>query len=138
MKKLLGLFLIVSFYFVPSIGYAINVDYRVGVDDFVQLYINSNLIASYDNFPSADVYGSVDLSQGWYDISIVYKNRWGSNLLSISQDYTATGSYSLIPLEYYRSLDESGNYINGLRADYYDLSGTFTTTIYGEGPLDHG
>jgi hypothetical protein len=137
MKKLLVLFLIVSFYLVPSMSFALNVDYRVGVDDFVELYINNNLIISYDAGPSADVDGSANLSQGWYDISIVYKNRWGSNKLWLNQDYTSTGSYSTIPLEYYRSLDQSGNYINGLRADYYDLSGGFITTIYGEGPIAH-
>jgi hypothetical protein len=117
---------------------AVLVQYSVGCDDYVDVFLDGSLIMSYDAYPSGgDTSGVLDLSAGWHDLQIVYKNRWGSNSLWFG---TTT---ELISLDSFRSLDASGNTIAGLRADYYSLNsnngtGAFVKTVYGEGPIYHG
>jgi len=138
MKKLLIALIIIISCFIPLSANAIYVDYSLGADDYGELYIDGSLIASIDYLPGGSSYGSVNLNEGWYTLELIYKNRWGSNGLSLKQDYTSTNTYQIIPLGYYRSLDQSGEYIEGLRADYYDLDDNFLKTVYGEGPIRHG
>lgn len=137
MKKFFALLIIMVFCFALSISHAIHADYLLGADDHAQLYINNELIASMTT--DGGVYGSVDLDEGWHGIELIYWNAGGSNSLHLPQDYTCTSTCQTTPLEYYCSLDQSDEYINGLRADYYTYpSGSFMTTIYGEGPIWHG
>jgi len=76
-------------------------------------------------------------TDGWHDMAIVYKNRWGSNAL-VFQSVSVAGAWAPVSLENMRSQNTSGTWIDGLKADYYDLSGMYLTTIYGEGPIEHG
>jgi hypothetical protein len=82
----------------------------------------------------------------WYDIVIDYKNRAGSDGMSLSWDqpgptsigYGFGGSFpGLVPKVNFRTLDATQtNYVSGLRGDYYDLSGNLQSTVIGEGPID--
>lgn len=140
MKRYFKIILILSFafYLFPANASTISVQYGIFVDDYGQLYIDGNLVASYDAYPSGKAKtGVLDLTEGWHDISIIYKNRWGSNgLLLYEGDGTIEANE--IPLTSLHSYDANGNLINGLLANYYDLlSGNLVTTIYGEGPIDH-
>jgi len=114
------------------------VQYGFGVDDFVQFYIDGNLKASYDEYPAGAVHTDyLNLSNGWHDIQIIYKNRWISNYLELDE-ISNTGIWNPVPIESLRSLDSQGNLIQGLRAEYFTLEGDYVTTIYGEGPIYHG
>lgn len=136
MKKYILTLAIIIFCFIPSLTYAIHVDYHLGADDHARLYIDNSLIAHLNS--AGGTYASVDLDEGWYDFGLIYWNAGGSNGLGLLQDYDSTGVYQTIPLEYYCSLDQDDEYINGLRADYYTFDGSSITTIYGEGPIHHG
>ncbi len=133
-KILLVFMLILTVCFISEQAFAISVQYAVGVDDFATLKIDGTLVASYDAVPAGAAYtGLLDLTPGWHDVELVYKNRYGSNFLQFGQ--VGIGN---ITLDNSRSLDADGNYTDGFRADYYDLSGAFLTTIFGEGPIEHG
>ena len=119
-----------------GVGQAAFVQYGIGVDDYVNLYIDDVLVGSYDAYPASSFTTAVlDLAEGWHNIQIDYKNRYGSNGLALHE--IISGSWTIVPLESLRSLDAAGNTIQGLRADYYTLGGTFVQTVYGEGPIDH-
>lgn len=116
-----------------------TVEYVISVDDYGQLYIDGVLRASYDASPHGGARtGELDLTPGWHDIEIVYKNRWGSNALGL---YKTTGpnpgDLALVPKERLRSINGAGETVPGLTADYYDLNGAYVTTVYGEGPIFH-
>jgi len=82
----------------------------------------------------------------WYDIAIDYKNRAGSDGMSLSWDqpgpasigYGFSGSFpGLVPKANFRTLNADGtSYVSGLRGDYYDLNGNLQSTVIGEGPID--
>jgi len=137
MKKVHFIFVLFFALVIVPKSYSITIDFWLSVDDFGILKIDGNTIAPYDDYPWGQAYGSVDLTAGWHDISIQYKNRWGSNALIFRQKYPWESPYSIVPIDLFRSLDPSGNYIQGLKADYYDLSGNHLKTIYGEGPIHH-
>ena len=121
-----------------SVSQAGVVQYGFGVDDFVQFYIDGNLKASYDEYPAGSVHTDyLNLSNGWHDIQIIYKNRWIANYLDFDE-ISNTGIWNPVPLESLRSLDSQGNLIQGLRAEYFTLEGAYVTTKYGEGPIYHG
>lgn len=82
----------------------------------------------------------VDLPAGWYPIELTYQNFGGSTNFYFLEDYTLGGTQQLVAKSWLRSLDASGGYVSGLRADYYgDLAWTaFLGTVYGEGPIAHG
>jgi hypothetical protein len=115
----------------------VTVDFWMSVDDFGTLLIDSQTVASYDGYPWGQAYGTVTLTEGWHDIDIVYKNRWGSNALILFQKFTGDTVYSDIPKTHYRSSNDTGVVIPGLKAEYFDLSGNPSTTVYGEGPIHH-
>ncbi|MCM2286539.1 MAG: PEP-CTERM sorting domain-containing protein [Desulfobacula sp.] len=120
-------------------SFATNIEYYIGADDYVQLFIDGTLRASYDNINQSggDSTGLFDLTNGWHDIQIIYKNRLGSNYLGFYEGDGVTTA-TLVPLSSLRSYDSTGSFINGLTAEYFDLSGTFIKKIYGEGPIEHG
>jgi hypothetical protein len=112
------------------------VTYHVSADDYAKLTIDGSLVGSYDGVPWGHVYSNVSLPSGWYSFELIYKNRFGSTHITLEQD---TGSgFANVPKSYYRSLDATGNLIEGLRANYYTLGGSLLGTVYGEGPINHG
>jgi hypothetical protein len=136
-RKVVLFFTLVSVFF-PINALATQVEYGFSVDDFGELYIDGILRASYDAYPAgSDRTGLLDLSPGWHDFQINYKNRWGSNCLVFYEGDGYTTA-TVVPLASFRSEDAAGNLISGLTADYYDLSGNFIKRIYGEGPIEHG
>ncbi len=142
MKKILALLMILSFFFIPSLTNAANIRYEVGWDDYARLEINGDLVALWDSGGSGTAHGDVNLLEGWYSITLDYKNRWGTNGLFLSWDMGLGGSTSMLPAAYLRSQDADGQWINGLRADYYHLNedksrADLFQTIYGEGPIYH-
>lgn len=142
MKKLLmSLFLIaVGFCFVPSTTLAVTIQYGMNPDDYASLEINASRVMTFDSSGSGTVSGAVTLDEGWYSITLDYKNRWGTDALGFWWD-AGTGSNpfsALVPKAYLRSKDSDGQWVSGLRADYYWLDGTFIQTIYGEGPIANG
>jgi hypothetical protein len=124
------------------------VNFGLGADDYGTLTINGVPLCTYDNISAAGgCNSSFDMQPGvWYDIAIVYKNRLGSDGMSLSWDqpgpasigYGFSGSFpGLVPKANFRTLDAGGtNYVSGLRGDYYDLSGNLQSTVFGEGPID--
>lgn len=125
--------------FITSVGQATLIEYHVGADDYALLKIDGVIRGSYDAYPSGGFRtGVLDLAPGWHGIDLIYKNRWGSNALNLNWIEDELTSWPVVAMESLRSLDAQGNWINGLKADYYELSGTYLTTIYGEGPIEHG
>jgi hypothetical protein len=124
------------------------VNFGLGADDYGTLTIGGVTLCTYDNISAAGgCNASFDMQPGvWYDIAIDYKNRAGSDGMSLSWDrpgpasigYGFTGSFpGLVPKADFRTLDAGGtNYVSGLRGDYYDLSGNLQSTVIGEGPID--
>jgi hypothetical protein len=124
------------------------VNFGLGADDYGTLTIGGVTLCTYDNISAAGgCNSSFDMEPGvWYDIVIDYKNRAGSDGMSLSWDqpgpasigYGFTGSFpGLVPKANFRTLDAGGtNYVSGLRGDYYDLSGHLQSTVLGEGPID--
>ena len=124
------------------------VNFGLGADDYGTLTINGVPLCTYDNISAAGgCNSSFDMQPGvWYDIAIDYKNRAGSDGMSLSWDqpgpasigYGFSGSFpGLVPKANFRTLDAGGtNYVSGLRGDYYDLSGNLQSTVFGEGPID--
>src|SRR5208282_5262743 len=124
------------------------VTFGMGADDYGSLTVNVSNVCTYDNISAAGgCNGSVNMTPGvWYDISIDYKNRLGSDGMALTWDQSGTaqsfgyGSVadalapSLVPLVDLRTLNAS-SYVSGLTGNYYDLDGTFVKTVVGEGPI---
>jgi hypothetical protein len=110
------------------------------VDDYGTVAIDGTPMGSYNNPAAAgNIDFTVDLAPGWHDIAIDYANRVGTNSLGLTYQLPGDPGLTLFPLDHLRSLDQSANFINGLRADYYNsLGGAFLFTVYGEGPIHHG
>jgi len=119
-------------------GIAAPTFFQVSVDDFVSLSIGGVPVASYDAFPWGTASASVNLLAGWYPISLIYANRWGTSALYFSQRQDVSNPWELVPADRLRSHDASGALIEGLRGDYYTSTGDFLGTLYGEGPIAHG
>jgi hypothetical protein len=116
-----------------------SVQFVLGVDGNVQLYVAGTLRANYDSdyHTGNNITDMLDLT-GWQDVQLIYNNRYGSNCLQL-ESRTETTSWGVMPLAEMRCQDAQGNWISGLRADYYNIdTGAFVATIYGEGPIDHG
>jgi hypothetical protein len=127
-------------------GPTTTVTFGLGADDFGSLSIGGKTICTFDDVSRAGgCTGSFQMSQGvWYDIVIDYKNRLGSDGLSLSWDqpgpasigYGFSGSQTgLVPLANLRTA-QGGGFVPGLRGDYYDLNGNLQSTAMGEGPID--
>jgi hypothetical protein len=124
------------------------VNFALGADDYGTLTIGGVTLCTYDNISAAGgCNSSFDMQPGvWYDIAIDYKNRAGSDGMSLSWDqpgpasigYGFGGSFpGLVPKANFRTLTAGGtSYVSGLRGDYYDLSGNLQSTVIGEGPID--
>ena len=124
------------------------VNFALGADDYGTLTIGGVTLCTYDNISAAGgCNSSFDMQPGvWYDIAIDYKNRFGSDGMSLSWDqpgpasigYGFSGSFpGLVPKANFRTLNAGGtSYVSGLRGDYYDLSGNLQSTVIGEGPID--
>jgi hypothetical protein len=110
----------------------------VGADDYAQLFIDGNLLGTYDAYPSGGFSKVVDLSPGWHSITIDYENRWGSNGLGLSWQFPGDPDSWVVPLTSLRSQNATGDTVAGLRADYYSLSGSSLFTVYGEGSIANG
>jgi hypothetical protein len=118
----------------------IPVDFAFTIDDYGVVSIDGSVVASYDN-PAAAGYptATVDLTPGYHTISIDYANQFGTNYLALYWQLPGAPTISIIPLGDFSSLDQNGNTVSGLRADYYSsLGGSYLFTIYGEGPIDNG
>jgi hypothetical protein len=139
-KKLMFLvmLIVIGFCFAPLSALAITVNYMIGADDYASLDINGSRVATFDQGGAGTAVGTVTLEDGWYDITIDYKNRWGTDWLGLYWDPGTVAPQGVLPEAYLRSQDAAGQWISGLRADYYYLDGTFIQTIYGEGPIAHG
>jgi len=125
------------------------ITFGMGADDYGSLTINGSNVCTYDNISAAGgCNGSVNMTPGvWYDISIDYKNRLGSDGMALTWDQPGTaqsfgyGSVAdalapnLVPLADLRTLNGS-SYVNGLTGNYYELNGTFVQTAVGEGPIN--
>jgi len=71
----------------------VTIQYDVGADDYMQLFIDGALVAAYDN-PAAQGGDSTELlslSEGWHDITLIYKNRVGSNGLQFRERESLDG-----------------------------------------------
>jgi len=124
------------------------VNFALGADDYGTLTIGGVTLCTYDNISAAGgCNSSFDMQPGvWYNIAIDYKNRAGSDGMSLSWDqpgpasigYGFSGSFpGLVPKANFRTLNAGGtSYVSGLRGDYYDLSGNLQSTVIGEGPID--
>lgn len=110
---------------------AAQVTFMIDVDDYASLYVDGVHRVTYDSPPQGQAFATLDLTAGWHDIRLDYANRWGTAVLALSMKYAGDPGYTVIPRSELRSLDASGNWIEGLHADY----GSFT--IYGEGPINH-
>jgi len=144
-KIILAIMIVALVGFAPQ-ARATIVNFTIGVDDYVALTIAGTPIASYDAYPAGAVSGSFDMTPGtWYDITINYKNRWGSNGLQFYWDQPGDvgglisgGAIEIVPELNLRTPDGAGGYISGLHADYYDLNGNFQFAVDGEGPIAAG
>ena len=131
-----------------------NVNFVLGADDYGLLTIGGSTVASV-NSPGWDVsYGTFNMVPGvWYDFSLDYKNRWGTDGLDLQWDQpgittnadgSAVGnqpgwlSCAFVPKSAFRTSDGAGGYISGLLAEYYDLSGNLQDVVDGEGPIAAG
>jgi hypothetical protein len=124
------------------------VNFALGADDYGTLTIGGVILCTYDNISAAGgCNSSFDMQPGvWYDIAIDYKNRFGSDGMSLSWDqpgpasigYGFSGSFpGLVPKANLRTLNAGGtSYVSGLHGDYYDLTGNLQSTVIGEGPID--
>lgn len=123
---------------VAPAAWAVSIDYRVSVDDQVDLTIASIPVASYHGYPWSDADGSVDLPEGWYPITLDYANLYGSTALYFYERAARNLAWSLVPRAKLRSTDAGGNLISGLRGEYFDEAGNSLGTVYGEAPIAHG
>ena len=121
------------------------VTFGLGADDYGVLIIDGKSICTYDDISRAGgCVGTFRMKPGtWYNIFIDYKNRAGSNGLSLTWDqpgprifgYGFAGSGNLVPLANLRTQQGTG-YVSGLRGDYFSLSGNLESFRIGEGPID--
>lgn len=118
------------------------VEYALDVDDYGTLTIDGTEVLHIDSGGEAwNRTGVLDLTSGWHDVEIVFKNRWGTNVIAFCE---MTDTSVVIGLDDMRYFDDTlGDYANGLKADYYTLNadystGSYVTTVYGEGPIHHG
>ena len=139
--KHFALFLLLGLILVSPAS-ATTVNYWLSTDDYGAVYIDGNLVASYNDYPWGYAFFTLNLAPGWHDFALVYKNRWGTDALYFyQQDASQAGlpEGTLVPLDDFRSLDQNGNSISGLHADYYDLNGqVIVKTVFGEGPIANG
>ncbi|MBP1779408.1 MAG: hypothetical protein H6Q86_5419 [candidate division NC10 bacterium] len=125
-----------------SVACADTIQYFIGVDDYGSLSINGTLLATFDSGGAGTTAPvAVTLPAGWYDITIDYKNRWGTDWLGLYWD--PGPGVDVVPEAYLRSQNSTGQWVSGLKADYYWLNpdksrGAPIQTIYGEGPLANG
>jgi len=110
----------------------------LGADDYGQLTVDGTVLGTLDAYPGGGFEVPVDLSPGWHDITIDYKNRWGSNDLALNWKLPGDSSYSLVPLADLRSLYQAGGFGSGLFGEYFDLSGNALFNASAEGPIWHG
>jgi hypothetical protein len=134
---------VVTFAMIPTSVLADLVTFTVGADDYAKLTIDGSQIALHDAGGWGAASGSFDMILGtWYDITIVYRNQWGSNGLGLwwDQPWVDEGVWTggIVPKLNLRTPDGAGGYISGLHADYYDLAGNFQFAVDGEGPIAHG
>jgi len=122
-----------------AVAGTIPVNFSFAIDDYGIVMVDGAVVASYDN-PAAAGYpqATVNLTPGFHNISINYANQYGTNELVLDWELPGASSFSVIPLADFSSLDQHGNTIAGLRADYYSsLGGPYLFTVYGEGPINH-
>lgn len=117
---------------------ATPITFQLNVDDHGSVTINGTTLISLSCGGSCSATGVIDLPAGWYSIDMTYQNAGGSTNIYFQEDFTLGGVQQLVPKSWLRSLDASGAYVQGLRADYYDSAGAFLGTVYGEGPIAHG
>jgi hypothetical protein len=122
---------------VPTVVGQTSVSFNFHVEDHAAVSIDGKSVGSYDNPHAAgNIVFTPKLTPGWHSLAIDYANQLGTNCLAL-RSATSNG-YSIIPRSSFRSLDQNGNYVSGLRADYYSsLGGPYLFTAYGEGPIDH-
>ena len=137
MKKFLVLLTVMSFFLVPSISQAVNIEYLIGADDYVDFRIDGNVVISFDKGENFTQFGSVDLAEGWYDVLIDYRNKGGTSGMQLFWDQGNGSPQIKLPAAYLRSQDAGGQWVNGLKADYYWIGGSVFHTEYGEGPIYH-
>lgn len=133
--------LALTFYSASRSAIAVEIDFFIGVDDYVEFYVDGELLGTYDDFPAGEVRLTKDLTPGWHDVRIVYKNRYGSNFLWFARKYPHDSDYQAMPVDEMRSLDAAGSYVQGLRGEYdgVNVNGqNVRFTVYGEGPVYHG
>lgn len=129
-------------------SHAVLVNFGAGADDYISLTIGGSLLCVYDAFPAGGCNGVFDMTPGvWYDIAIDYKNRFGSDGMSLIWDqpvgsaphygFGPTLATLVVPKTHLRTSDGLGGYISGLHAEYYTLGGSLQTIVEGEGPIDH-
>jgi len=118
----------------------IAVNFNFYVDDYATVKIDGNLVGSYDNpLAAGNIVFTDDLTPGLHTFAIDYANQEGTNFLALNWQLPGAPGLSIIPLADFSSLDQSGDTISGLRADYYSsLGGSYLFTVYGEGPIDNG
>jgi hypothetical protein len=121
-------------------AFATSVNFNFYVDDYATVSIDGSAVGSYNNPASAgNIVFTDDLAAGWHGFTIDYANQSGTDYLALQQQYFGDPGLSLIPLADFRSLDQNGEVISGLRADYFNsLGGAYRFTIYGEGPVNNG
>jgi hypothetical protein len=119
-------------------SYADAITLSLGVDDYGQLSVDGTVVGTYDAIPQGGFDVALNLSPGWHDIGIVYKNRFGTNRIGLAWTLPGELDPVLIPRADLRSNDQAGNLVSGLRGDYYNLAGSFLFTVYGEGVIFHG
>ncbi|MHC4170114.1 MAG: PKD domain-containing protein [Planctomycetota bacterium] len=139
MSKMQSILMLMFVTLLAAPASAVSVQYYLGVDDYGDLWIDGVLVAHYDGGAQGHDFTDVlDLSPGWHDVELHIKNRWGSSTVGL---YEVTGpgpDLTHVPREDLRSLNEQGQYVSGLRAEYYTLGGsTPYKTVYGEGPIAH-
>jgi hypothetical protein len=126
----------------------VRVTFGLGADDFGSLSIGGQAVCTYDNiFAAGGCNGSVNMVPGvWYDISIDYKNRAGSDGMSLAWDQPGpaiigygsianTLAPNLVPLANLQTSTANG-FVSGLTGQYFTLSGSPVSTAVGEGPID--
>jgi probable HAF family extracellular repeat protein len=129
---------------------SVEVIFAMGADDYGALTIDGTPICTYDNeYAAGGCNGTFNMTPGvWYDISIDYKNRLGTDGIALSWSQPGTGTQAcygssamgtapnLVPKVNLRSPNGAGGYVSGLNGNYYDLSGNFIESTTGEGPID--
>lgn len=115
-----------------------TVQYFLGADDYGALSIDNVQVALFDGTAQGGDWTDVlDLAPGWHDIEIVFQNRWGSSSIAFGEGSQTAATYDFVPVNQMRSKNALGEWIDGLRADYYEPDGDHIATVYGEGPIHH-